>query len=146
MDQVKIWSAYKGLVENFQNRPCWWAQRGSKITGLTTAPSLLYHGTYSNANTLPICREIKLGIDLGGVHVIVTTLQQEIKMSRASTEMEQMRNQMVAAVDKLSPEDLKAMLLRSLELFPNTYVMNEMANATSFKSFEKMDFELDLTP
>ena len=41
----------------------------------------MYHGTYSNANTLPTCREIKLGVDLGGVHVIVTTLQQEIKMT-----------------------------------------------------------------
>jgi hypothetical protein len=65
-------------------------------------------------------------------------------MSRASTEMEAMRRKMVAAVEKLSPEDLKAMVLRSLSL-ATTFEMNEMANATSFKSFEDMDFELDLT-
>ena len=65
-------------------------------------------------------------------------------MSRASTEMELMRRKMVQAVDLLSPEDLRAMLLRSLSL-ATTYEMTEMASATSFKSFEEMDFELDLT-
>lgn len=65
-------------------------------------------------------------------------------MGRASTEMEAMRKKMVEAVDKLSPEDLKAMLLRSVSM-ATTFEMNEMANATSFKSFEDMDFELDLT-
>jgi hypothetical protein len=65
-------------------------------------------------------------------------------MSRASTEMEAMRRKMVEAVDKLSTEDLKAMLLASLKL-ASTYEMVEMAAATSFKSFEDMDFELDLT-
>ncbi len=65
-------------------------------------------------------------------------------MSRASTEMETMRRKMVEAVDKLSAEDLRAMLLRSLSM-ATTYEMNEMANATSFKNFEEMDFELDLT-
>jgi hypothetical protein len=64
-------------------------------------------------------------------------------MSRASTEMEAMRRKMVEAVDKLSPEDLKAMLLASLKM-ASTYEMTEMAAATSFKSFEDMDFELDL--
>lgn len=65
-------------------------------------------------------------------------------MSRASTEMEAMRRKMVQAVELLSPEDLRAMLLRSLSL-ATTYEMTEMARATSFKSFEEMDFELDLT-
>ena len=65
-------------------------------------------------------------------------------MSRASTEMEAMRRKMVAAVEKLSPEDVRAMVLRSLSL-ATTFEMNEMAAATSFKSFEDMDFELDLT-
>jgi hypothetical protein len=64
-------------------------------------------------------------------------------MSRASTEMEAMRRKMVEAVNKLSPEDLKAMLLASLKM-ASTYEMTEMAAATSFKSFEDMDFELDL--
>jgi hypothetical protein len=65
-------------------------------------------------------------------------------MGRASTEMEAMRSKMVEAVDKLSTEDLKAMLLASLRM-ASTYEMTEMAAATSFKSFEDMDFELDLT-
>ena len=65
-------------------------------------------------------------------------------MSRASTEMEKMRNKMVEAVEKLSAEDLKAMVLRSLSL-ATTFEMSEMAAATSFKSFDEMDFELDLT-
>ena len=65
-------------------------------------------------------------------------------MSRASTEMYEMRRKMVEAVDKLSPEDLRAMLLRSLDM-ASSYEMNEMAKATSFGDFEKMDFELDLT-
>jgi hypothetical protein len=65
-------------------------------------------------------------------------------MSRASTEMEAMRRKMVEAVDKLSPEDVKAMLLRSLSS-ATTYEMTVMAEATSFKDFETMDFELDLT-
>ena len=65
-------------------------------------------------------------------------------MSRASTEMELMRRKMVQAVDLLSAEDLRAMVLRSLSL-ATTYEMTEMASATSFKSFEEMDFELDLT-
>ena len=65
-------------------------------------------------------------------------------MSRASTEMYEMRAKMVEAVDKLSPEDLRAMLLRSLEM-ASSYEMNEMAKATSFGNFETMDFDLDLT-
>ena len=65
-------------------------------------------------------------------------------MSRSSTEMENMRRKMVQAVEQLNPEDIKAMVLQSLSL-ANTFEMNEMANATSFKSFEDMDFELDLT-
>jgi hypothetical protein len=65
-------------------------------------------------------------------------------MSRASTEMEAMRRKMVAAVELLSPEDVKAMVLRSLR-HATTFEMNEMASATSFKDFETMDLELDLT-
>lgn len=65
-------------------------------------------------------------------------------MSRASTEMELMRRKMVQAVDLLSPEDWRRMVLRSLEM-ASTYEMTEMAAATSFESFEEMDFELDLT-
>jgi hypothetical protein len=64
-------------------------------------------------------------------------------MSRASTEMEAMRTKMVAAVDKLSAEDLKAMVLASLSL-ATTYEMNRMAEATSFASFENLEFDLDL--
>jgi len=65
-------------------------------------------------------------------------------MSRASTEMETMRRKMVEAVDKLSPEDLRAMLLRSLSMAA-TYEMKEMAAATSFNDFDTMDWDLDLT-
>ena len=65
-------------------------------------------------------------------------------MSRASTEMEAMRAKMVQAVELLSPEDVKAMLLRTLSS-ATTYEMTEMARATSFKTFEEMDWELDLT-
>lgn len=65
-------------------------------------------------------------------------------MSRASTEMEAMRAKMLAAVELLSPEDVKAMVLRTLSS-ATTYEMTEMAAATSFKSFEEMDWELDLT-
>ena len=65
-------------------------------------------------------------------------------MSRASTEMEAMRSKMVEAVDKLSPEDVKAMLLATLR-HATTYEMTVMAEATSFKDFETMDFDLDLT-
>jgi hypothetical protein len=65
-------------------------------------------------------------------------------MSRASTEMEAMRRKMVESVDRLSSDDLKAMLLASLRT-ASTYEMTEMAAATSFKSFDNMDFELDLT-
>ena len=64
-------------------------------------------------------------------------------MSRASTEMETMRNKMMRAVEKMNTEDLKAMLLANLRM-ANTYEMNEMASATSYKSFEDMDFSLDL--
>ena len=64
-------------------------------------------------------------------------------MGRASTEMELMRTKMVKAVELLSPEEVKAMLLASLRL-ATTYEMNEMANATSFGSFEAMDFEMEL--
>lgn len=64
-------------------------------------------------------------------------------MSRASTEMENMRRAMVQAVDKLSPEDQKAMLLAALEL-ASTFEMTEMAAATHYKNFENMEFELDL--
>ncbi len=65
-------------------------------------------------------------------------------MSRASTEMYEMRRKMTEAVDKLSTEDLRAMLLRSLSM-ATTYEMNEMAAATSFGDFDTMDFDLDLT-
>jgi hypothetical protein len=64
-------------------------------------------------------------------------------MSKASTQMEAMRTKMVAAVEKLSPEDVKAMVLRSLSMAA-TYEMTEMAAATSFGSFDEMEFELDL--
>lgn len=65
-------------------------------------------------------------------------------MSRASTEQEALRRKMVNAVDKLSPEDLRAMVLRSLSM-ASSYEMTEMAAATHFKSFENMNFNLDLT-
>ena len=65
-------------------------------------------------------------------------------MSRASTEMEAMRRKMVQAVELLSAEDLKAMLLRSLRM-ATTYEMTEMASATHYKNFENMEFSLDLT-
>jgi hypothetical protein len=58
--------------------------------------------------------------------------------------MEAMRRKMVESVDRLSYDDLKAMLLASLRT-ASTYEMTEMAAATSFKSFNNMDFELDLT-
>jgi hypothetical protein len=58
--------------------------------------------------------------------------------------MEAMRRKMVEAVDKMSPEDLRAMMLRSVSM-ATTFEMTEMAAATSFKSFDEMDFELDLT-
>ena len=64
-------------------------------------------------------------------------------MSRASTEIESMRRKMVVAVDKLSAEDLRAMLLASLSL-ASSYGMTVMAEATSFKSFDDMEFHLDL--
>ena len=64
-------------------------------------------------------------------------------MSRASTEMEAMRRKMVLAVDKLSTEDLRAMVLESLRM-ASTYEMTKMAEATSFESFEDMEFDLDL--
>lgn len=64
-------------------------------------------------------------------------------MSRASTEMEAMRRTMVAAVERLAPEDLKAMVLASLRM-ANTYEMTVMAEATSFKSFENLEFEMEL--
>ena len=65
-------------------------------------------------------------------------------MGRKSTEMEAMRRKMVLAVDRMSPEDLKAMVLRSLS-YACLWEMDEMAKATSFKDFERMDWELDLT-
>lgn len=65
-------------------------------------------------------------------------------MSRATTEMYTMRRKMTEAVDKMSAEDLRAMLLRAISLAV-TYEMKEMAAATSFKDFETMDFDLDLS-
>ena len=65
-------------------------------------------------------------------------------MSRANSEQEVMRAKMVMAVDRLSRADVKAMLLRSINL-ATTFEMDEMAKATSFKTFELMDFDLDLT-
>lgn len=62
-------------------------------------------------------------------------------MSRASTEMEAMRQKMVRAVELLSPEDVKAMLLAGVRL-ANTFEMENMASATSFESFENMEWEL----
>ena len=78
--------------------------------------------------------------------VMIASLQdKEQEMGRASIEAEQMRSKMILSVDRLSTEDLKAMLLRSLA-FVNPYVMEEMAKVTSFQSFDNMDLELDLTP
>ena len=65
-------------------------------------------------------------------------------MSRASTEMEAMRRKMFQAVERMTPEDARAMLLEALRT-AGTYEMNMMASATSFKDFDTMDFELDLT-
>ena len=64
-------------------------------------------------------------------------------MSRASTEMEAKRKALVSAVEKLSPEDIKAMVLASLDL-ADSYEMDVMAAATSYKSFENLDFEMSL--
>ena len=64
-------------------------------------------------------------------------------MSRASTEMEAKRKALVSAVEKLSPEDIKAMVLASLAL-AGPYEMDVMAAATSYKSFEKLEFEMSL--
>ena len=64
-------------------------------------------------------------------------------MSRASTEMEAKRKALVSAVEKLSPEDIKAMVLASLAL-ASPYEMDAMAAATSYKSFENLDFEMSL--
>jgi hypothetical protein len=64
-------------------------------------------------------------------------------MSRASTEMEAKRKALVSAVEKLSPEDIKAMVLASLAL-ADPYEMDAMAAATSYKSFENLDFEMSL--
>ena len=64
-------------------------------------------------------------------------------MSRASTEMEAKRKTLVSAVEKLSPEDIKAMVLASLAL-ADSYEMDAMASATSYKSFENLDFEMSL--
>lgn len=63
-------------------------------------------------------------------------------MGRASTEMEAMRKRMVEMVEHLSPEDVKAMLLRTLSS-ATTYEMQVMAEATSFESFENMDWNLE---
>lgn len=62
-------------------------------------------------------------------------------MGRASTEMEAMRQKMVRAVELLSPEDVKAMLLASVRQ-ASTFEMENMASATSFESFENMEWEL----
>ena len=64
-------------------------------------------------------------------------------MSRASTEMEAMRQKMVAAVDLLSAEDVLAMLLATLR-HASTYEMKVMAEATRFSNYENLEFELDL--
>lgn len=64
-------------------------------------------------------------------------------MSRASTEMEAKRKALVSAVEKLSPEDIKAMVLASLAL-AGSYEMDAMAAATSYKSFENLEFETSL--
>ena len=64
-------------------------------------------------------------------------------MSRASTEMEAKRKALVSAVEKLSPEDIKAMVLAGLAL-ADPYEMDAMAAATSYKSFENLDFEMSL--
>ena len=64
-------------------------------------------------------------------------------MSRASTEMEAKRKVLVSAVEKLSPEDIKAMVLASLAL-ADPYEMDVMAAATSYKSFEDLEFEMSL--
>jgi hypothetical protein len=64
-------------------------------------------------------------------------------MSRASTEMEAKRKALVSAVEKLSPEDIKVMVLASLAL-ADPYEMDAMAAATSYKSFENLDFEMSL--
>ena len=64
-------------------------------------------------------------------------------MSRASTEMEAKRKTLVSAVENLSPEDIKAMVLASLAL-AGPYEMDAMAAATSYKSFENLEFETSL--
>ena len=64
-------------------------------------------------------------------------------MSRASTEMEAKRKTLVAAVENLSPEDMKAMLLAGLALAGNCE-MDKMAEATSYKNFDNLEFELSL--
>ena len=64
-------------------------------------------------------------------------------MSRASTEMEAKRKALVSAVEKLSPEDIIAMVLASMAL-AGPYEMDVMAAATSYKSFANLDFELSL--
>ena len=64
-------------------------------------------------------------------------------MSRASTEMEAKRKALVSAVENLSPEDIKAMVLASLAL-AGPYEMDAMAAATSYKSFENLEFETSL--
>lgn len=65
-------------------------------------------------------------------------------MSRASTEMNEMRKKMVAAVYQMSYEDLRALALEAVSS-ATTYEMNKMVEATSFVTFDNMDLELDLT-
>ena len=65
-------------------------------------------------------------------------------MSRASTEMNEMRKKLVAAVYQMSYEDVRALALEAVSS-ASTYEMKRMVEATSFGDFDTMDLELDLT-
>lgn len=63
-------------------------------------------------------------------------------MSRASTEMELKRTKMLAAVEKLDEDSLRAMLRVAVKNAV-TYDMDVMAAAV-FEDFDDMEFTLDL--
>jgi hypothetical protein len=82
--------------------------------------------------------------------IVIQTLSKdkfllEIKMSRASTEMENNRKLVMLAVahDALTAEDMKLMLLKAVSLM-NTFEMEHMVSATKFETLENLEFELDL--
>jgi hypothetical protein len=64
-------------------------------------------------------------------------------MSRASTELKLMQDQFVQAVPFLTAEDMRAMLLEMLPT-ADPYTMRKMAEASSYKEFDDMVFELNL--